>query len=160
MSLLEAAGRVFSSFNNQMWRFIYAKRITEQWTQLLDLLYEDNQLAARDITALVVAVSRKTSEYDGRHHITHQFDAHAVWENFALEGSIQGIVTHSMKGFDYEKARRQLAIPFIRNVVTAIIAIGRRRPREKLPARLQGREFAGGIKPLLEVVMAVGSLKE
>lgn len=78
MRLLEAARRVFSSFNNQMWRFIYAKRNTEHWTQLSDLLCEGNRLRAEDIAALVVVVSRKTFEYDGRHPITHQFDADAV----------------------------------------------------------------------------------
>jgi hypothetical protein len=43
--------------------------------------------------------------------ITHQFDAGAAWENLALEASIRGIVAHGIEGFDYDRARRDLAIP-------------------------------------------------
>ena len=35
MSLFEAARWAPSSFNNQPWRFIYAKRNTENWDRLL-----------------------------------------------------------------------------------------------------------------------------
>ena len=40
MSLFEAARWAPSSYNNQPWRFIYAKRNTESWNKLFDLLYE------------------------------------------------------------------------------------------------------------------------
>ncbi len=38
MSLFEAARWAPSSFNNQPWRFIYAKRNTEYWDSLFNLL--------------------------------------------------------------------------------------------------------------------------
>ena len=38
MSLFEAARWAPSSFNNQPWRFIYAKRNTLHWNKLFDLL--------------------------------------------------------------------------------------------------------------------------
>lgn len=38
MSLFEAARWAPSSFNNQPWRFIYAKRNTEHWDRLFNLL--------------------------------------------------------------------------------------------------------------------------
>jgi nitroreductase len=158
MSLFEAARWAPSSFNNQPWRFIYAKRNTEHWTRFLDLLYENNRVWAKDAAALVVVISRKTFEYDGRPSITHQFDAGAAWENLALEASIRGIVTHGMEGFDYEKARGDLAILDTYDVM-AMIAIGKRAPRENLAPMLREKEFPNSRKPLSEIVM-VGSFKE
>jgi len=152
MSLFEAARGAPSSFNNQPWRFIYAKRNTEHWTRLLNLLYEGNRVWAKDAAALVVVISRKTFEYDGRPSIIHQFDAGAACENLALEASIRGIVTHGMEGFDYKKARSDLAISDTYDVM-AMIAIGKRGPRENLPPKLREKEFPNDRKPLSEIVM-------
>jgi hypothetical protein len=80
-------------------------------SKFLNLLYEGNRVWAQDAAALVVVISRKTFEYNGRSPITHQFDAGAAWENLALEASIRGIVAHGIEGFDYDRTRRDLAIP-------------------------------------------------
>jgi nitroreductase len=66
MSLFEAARWAPSSFNNQLWRFIFAKRNTEHWTKFLNLLYEGNRVWAQDAAAFVVVISRNTFEYNGR----------------------------------------------------------------------------------------------
>lgn len=158
MSLFEAARWAPSSFNNQPWRFIFAKRNTTHWYKFLNLLNEGNRVWAKDAAALVVVISRKTFEYNGKPSITHQFDAGAAWENLALEASIRGIVAHGMQGFDYEKARKELGIPETYDVM-AMIAIGKRGSREKLPLELQEKEFPKDRKPLSEIVME-GSFKE
>lgn len=129
MSLFEAARWAPSSFNNQPWRFIYAKRNTEHWMKFLDLLSDSNRVWAKDAAVLVVVISRKTFEYDARSSITHQFDAGAAWENLALKASIRSIVTHGMEGFDYKKARSDLTISEAYDVM-AMIAIGKRASRE------------------------------
>ena len=152
MTLFEAARWAPSSFNNQPWRFIYAKRNTEHWDRFLSLLLEGNRLWAKNAAVLVVVVSRKTFEYDEKPSITHQFDAGATWENLALEASSRGLVTHGMEGFDYEKARRDLQIPDNFSVM-AMIAIGKRGPKENLPPKLQEKEFPNNRKPLEEIVM-------
>ena len=51
MSLFEAARWAPSSSNNQPWRFIYAKRNTEHWDKLFNLMVEGNKLWAK--TAIV-----------------------------------------------------------------------------------------------------------
>jgi nitroreductase len=56
MSLFEAARWAPSSYNNQPWRFIYAKRNTESWNKLFDLLYEGNKAWAKNATALVAFI--------------------------------------------------------------------------------------------------------
>ena len=72
-------------------------------------------------------------DYNGKPSITHSFDAGAAWENLALQGSLMGLVTHGMEGFDYEKAKKELEIPD-EYQVEAMIAIGRPgRKDKKLP---------------------------
>lgn len=152
MSLFEAAKWAPSSFNNQPWRFIYAKRNTQHWDRLLNLLYDGNRVWAKDAAVLVAVIARKNFEYDDRPSITHQFDAGAAWENLALEASLRGIVTHSMEGFDYERARVDLGISDKFDVM-AMIAIGKRGPKENLPLKLQEREYPNESKPLADIVM-------
>lgn len=152
MSLFEAARWAPSSFNNQPWRFIYAKKGTEHWDRLFNLMVDFNKGWTKDAAALVVVISSKNFEYNGKPSITHQFDAGAAWENLALEATSRGLVAHAMQGFDYEKARKELDVPDTYDVM-AMIAIGKRAPKERLPAKLQEREFPSNRKPLHEIVM-------
>ena len=75
----------------------------------------------------------------------------------ALEATTRGLVAHGMQGFDYEKARENLEIPDDFDVM-AMIAIGKRGPKENLPPNLQEKENPNDRKPLNEIVME-GSFK-
>ena len=84
MSLFEAARWAPSSYNNQPWRFIYAKRNTLHWNKLFNLLAEPNKVWTKNAAVLVVVISRKNFEHNEKYSITHQYDAGAAWENLAL----------------------------------------------------------------------------
>ena len=152
MSLFEAARWAPSSYNNQPWRFLYAKRNTPNWDVFFNLLVEGNKIWAKNAAVLVVIISSKNFEYNGKPSITHQFDAGAAWENLALEASSRGIVTHGMQGFDYEQARQNLNIPSDFDVM-AMIAIGIKGSHENLPPNLQDKEFPNDRKELNEIVI-------
>jgi nitroreductase len=152
MSLFEAARWAPSSYNNQPWRFIYAKRNTEHWARLFSLLADGNRTWAKNSALLVVVISRKNFEYNEKPARTHQFDTGAAWENLALEAFSRGIVAHGMQGFDYDKARIDLEIPTDFEVM-AMIAIGTKGPRENLPPELQEKEKLTDRKSLKDIVM-------
>ena len=57
-----------------------------------------------------------------------------------------------MQGFDYERVRKELEVPDNFDVL-AMIAIGKRGPRDQLPPQLQEREYPNDRKPLKEIVM-------
>jgi nitroreductase len=152
MSLFEAARWAPSSYNNQLWRFIYARRDTKHWDRLFNLLAEANKIWTKSAALLAVVISRKNFEYNEKPARTHQFDAGSAWENLALEASSRGIVAHGMQGFDYEKARVELGIP-IDFEVMAMIAIGKRGPKENLPPELQDKEKPTDRKPLKDIIM-------
>ena len=125
MGLFEAARWAPSSYNNQPWRFIYAKKDTKHWEVLFNLLVEGNKACAKNASVLIVVIARKNFEFNEKPARTNQFDAGAAWENIALEATFRGLATHGMQGFDYEKARKDLEIPDNFDVL-AMIAIGRR----------------------------------
>lgn len=152
MRLFEAARWAPSSYNGQPWRFIYAKRNSDSWDKLFNLMFDFNKSWAKNAAVLLVIISRKNFEHDEKPSVTHQFDAGAAWENLALQGETQGLVTHGMQGFDYEKARRDLSIPDTYDVM-AMVAIGKPAPKEILPLEVQEREQASDRKPLSEIIM-------
>ncbi|MDW3612079.1 MAG: nitroreductase family protein [Nitrososphaeraceae archaeon] len=152
MGLFEAARWAPSSYNNQPWRFIYAKRNTDHWQTLISLLVEGNKIWAQNAAVIVVVISRKNFEFNEKPAITHQFDAGAAWENLALEATSRGLVTHGMQGFDYKQAREELGVPENFDVM-AMIAIGKLGPKENLLLNLQEREYPSDRKPLEEIVM-------
>ena len=152
MGLFEAARWAPSSYNNQPWRFIYAKRNTENWDKIYSLMVEGNKIWAKNASVLVVVVSRKDFEYNEKPARTYQFDAGSAWENLALEATSRGLATHAMQGFDYNKAKVDLEVPENFDVM-AMIAIGKRGQKESLPSNLQKNEYPTDRKPLEEIVM-------
>lgn len=158
MSLFEAAKWAPSSFNNQPWRFLYARRGTENWELFFNLLVEGNKAWAKNAAALIVIISKKTFDQSGSPSRTHSFDAGAAWQNLALQGSLKGLVVHGMQGFDYDKAREVLNIPEVYEV-EAMVVVGKPGKKEELPDRLQQREIPSGRKKISEIVLE-GRFKE
>jgi nitroreductase len=139
MALFEAARWAPSSYNNQPWRFLYARKDTPAWHLFFDLMIDFNKGWTKNASALILAVSAKQFEHNGKPCRTHSFDTGAAWMALAIEGAARGLVVHGMEGFDYEKARRDLEIPDDHQV-EALIAVGKRAPAEKLPKELFDRE--------------------
>ena len=139
MVLFEAARWAPSSYNNQPWRILYARRETEHWPLFYDLLADANKVWAKNAAALLLFVSKTTFDYNGMPSITHSFDAGAGWENLALQGFLKGYVVHGMQGFDYERARVELRIPEEFRV-EAMAVVGRPGSKEDLPENLRQRE--------------------
>jgi nitroreductase len=151
LTLFEAARWAPSSYNNQPWRILYARRGTEHWQTFFGLLVEGNQAWAQHAAALVLFVSKETFDFNGQPYPTHSFDTGAAWQNLALQGWLKGFVVHGMQGFDYERARAELGIPEGFRV-EAMAAVGRPAPKETLPDRLRQREEPSGRKELSETV--------
>ncbi|OGP88408.1 MAG: nitroreductase [Deltaproteobacteria bacterium RBG_19FT_COMBO_43_11] len=157
-SLFEAAKWAPSSNNNQPWRFIYGRRNTKDWATFFNLLAEGNQGWAKNAAVLIVVISKTTFD-NGNIARTHSYDAGAAWENFALQGSLAGLVVHGMQGFDYNKAKEVLNIPDGYKV-EAMIAVGKKGKKETLPDYLQEREKPSDRKTIAEIAMEGGFKKE
>ncbi len=157
-TLFEAARWAPSSFNNQPWRFIYAKRDTPAWNTIFNLMVDANKKWAKNAAVLVVIVSKNDFEKTGKPSRTHSFDTGSAWENLALQGAAMNLVIHGMEGFDYERAKTALHIPDA-YTVEAMCAIGKLGSHEDLPDNLQDSEEPSNRKPISEFVFE-GSFKE
>ena len=150
MAIFEAGRWAPSSYNNQPWRFIYAKRNTKHWDTIFNLMVEFNQSWTKNASALVVVVSKKTFDFSGKPAQTHSFDTGAAWMSLALQATKQGLVAHGMQGFDYDKAKKALNVPDDYNV-EAMLAIGKQGKKDLLPKEMQDKEEPSDRKKLSEI---------
>lgn len=151
MSLFEAAKWAPSSYNNQSWRFIYAKKNTANWVKFFGLLGEFNQTWCKNAAALIVVVSKTTFDSNGKPSRTHSYDTGAAWANLALQASLNGLVAHGMEGFDYDRAKTELGIPDD-YTVEAMAAVGKPGKIEDLRPALRDMEAPSDRKKLAEIV--------
>ncbi len=124
LPLFEAARWAPSSFNNQPWRFHFALRNTHSFKDLYNLLVEKNQQWCQHAGCLIIVVSKKTFDHNGKPIKTHAFDTGAAWMGLAIEGINRGYVVHGMAGFDSERAEKYLQLTEEYHV-NAMIAIGK-----------------------------------
>ena len=158
MILFEAAKWAPSTYNTQPWRFLYAKRGTKEWEKFFNLLAEPNQVWCKNAAVLMVLISNKNFEYNGKPDGTHSLCSGSAWQNIALQASMNDFVTHGMAGFDYEKAKEILKIPDDYNV-EMMIAIGKPGKKEDLPEQLQKIEAPSDRKKIKEIAIE-GEFKE
>lgn len=150
-TLFEAGRWAPSTYNEQEWRFLYARRDTPQWQTFFDLLVEGNQAWCKNAAMLVVVVAHKVFALNGKPNPVHLFDVGAAFENIALQGTAMGLVVHGMQGFDFARAHSALQVPED-YAVAAMFAAGRPAEPEALPEPLREREKPSDRKPVTQIV--------
>lgn len=151
MSLFEAARWAPSSYNNQPWRYVYARRGDKEWDTFFGVLIEWNKKWCAKADTLVLVCSRNNFEHNNKPSITARFDTGASWMSLAVEAHSRNLVTHGMQGFDYASIRKALNIPDS-FTVEAMIAIGKPGDKEALPQEVKEKEVPSTRKPLEEIV--------
>jgi nitroreductase len=149
--LFEAARWAPSTYNEQEWRFLYARRDTPQWPLFLELLHEGNGAWCHRAALLSVVVAHKVFQRDGQPNPVHVFDSGLAYENLALQGAAMGLVVHAMQGFDFEQARKTLGVPDD-YAVSAMFAVGRPGNPADLEPALRQREAPSLRKPVREII--------
>jgi nitroreductase len=151
MALFEAARWAPSSYNNQPWRFVYARKGEKEWDTFLNFLVGANKEWCKDADTLVVILSKNNFEYNNKPSITARLDTGSAWMSLALEAHARDIVAHGMQGFDYDSVKSTLNIPDS-FTVEAMIAIGKQGDKDALPEELRKKETPSLRKPLNEIV--------
>lgn len=151
MSLFEAARWAPSTYNEQEWRFLYARRDTPHWQTFFDLLVEANQGWCDKAALLGLVVSHKVFSRNGKPNPVHTFDSGLAYENLALQGAAMGLVVHGMAGFDQDAARDKLKVPDD-YAVEAMFAVGRPGDQDDLSEEMREKEQPSGRKPVKEII--------
>lgn len=137
-SLFEAARWAPSSFNEQPWRFILARKESKKiFESLLNILSPQNRLFAQHAPVLLLAAAKINHAHGVNRHALH--DLGLAVANLTLQATHCGLGLHQMGGFDTGKAREVFAIPDEFEPVT-VIAIGFPGDPETLPETLKQKD--------------------
>lgn len=152
MPLFEAAKWAPSSYNNQPWRFILARRDTQEWETFFSLLMPGNQEWCKKAAVLIVVISHTVFERNGKPARTHSLDTGMACQNLSLEASNRSLACHFMSGFSYDKARDVLSIPE-EYAIEAMVAVGKIASPDELPENLRAIEKPSTRKPVTDILM-------
>jgi nitroreductase len=156
LSCLEAARWAASSYNEQPWRFIVARRQEPaEFARALDCLLEANQEWARHAGVLLLTVISKTFSRNGNPNRVAEHDLGLAMGNLTLQAMSLGLHVHQMAGVNLAKVRQTYGVPEGLEPVTAA-AIGYAGAAASAAAPALGERDAAprGRKPLAEFVFA------
>jgi nitroreductase len=128
----EAARWAASSFNEQPWRFIVGRRGDATFQKIVDALVPFNQDWAKHAPVLILSIARKHFAHNGQINRHSWHDTGAAMANFAVQITALGLHSHSMAGFDHEKAKAAFNIPDDFETV-AVTAVGYQGDPDSLP---------------------------
>lgn len=123
-SLFEAARWAPSSYNEQPWRFVVARREDgEDYERMLSCLMEGNREWAQHAPVLVLTVAAMKLARNGKPNGKALYDLGQATALLSVEATARGLFVHQMGGLDPGRARELYAVPGDYDVVTAL-AIG------------------------------------
>lgn len=140
LQLFEAARWAPSSYNEQPWRFILARRSdTASFQAMLECLTESNLSWAQHGNVLIMPIAKLFTSHN-HYHNRHAFhDVGLAVANLSVEATAHDIYLHQLGGFYVEKARETFAIPEEYEPVS-IIVLGYAGDLSLLPENLRQRE--------------------
>jgi nitroreductase len=152
-SLFEAARWAPSSYNEQPWNYIVAKKENpEEFQRLLSCLVDGNQVWAKAAPVLALGIAKLRFARNDQPNRAAIHDLGLAAGNLVVEATARGLWVHQMIGILPDKAREIYAIPEGYEPLTGI-AIGYAGDPRALPEGLRDRDLAcRPRKPLKEFV--------
>jgi hypothetical protein len=154
-ALFEAARWAPSSYNEQPWRYVVARRDEPlAFERLLSCLVDGNQAWAKHASVLALGITVTRFQRNGKPNAAAQHDLGLASACLTFEATLRGLAVHQMIGIVPERARELYAIPPEATALTAI-AIGYAGDPATLPQDLAERDRAARTRhPLAELVFA------
>ena len=123
-ALFEAARWAPSSYNEQPWRYIIARKDqSDEFNTMLSCLEDSNQDWAQHSSVLVLAFARMTFERNGKMNKAAFHDLGAAASFISFEATSRGIAVHQMIGLLPDAVKNKFKVPKEYEVLTAL-AIG------------------------------------
>lgn len=141
-SLFEAVRWAASSYNEQPWSYIVArKQDAEPYERILSCLVEGNQGWAKAAPVLALGCTSLKFSRNGKPNMAAQHDLGLAAGNLVLEATARGLAVHQMIGILPDKARVTFEVPEDVQVLTGL-AIGYASDPITLPDALKERDQA------------------
>lgn len=142
LSLFEAARWAASSYNEQPWSFLVArKEDSEEFERMLSCLVPPNQEWAKHAAVLVLTVISERFTRNEKPNRVALHDLGLAVGNLSFEATQRGIAVHQMAGILSERAQELYHVPEHHSVATGI-ALGHAAKLEELPEDVRARESA------------------
>lgn len=158
MAILEAARYAPSCFNEQPWRFMVADD-PKSLEVMRKVLMEKNYLWAKNAPVLILMLSKKQYEKNGKDNKYHDFDTGTAWGFLSLEAVRRGYQTHGMAGIKKKEARELFKIPEDIHII-GMIALGINGSIEDLDDMFIEDESPSSRKPLEDIVLRVDTFND
>ncbi len=141
-SLFEAVRWAPSSYNEQPWSFIVARRANAApFEKALSCLVEGNQAWAKNAPVLVLAITSTHFTRNGKPNAAAVHDLGLAAGNLCFEATARGIHVHQMIGILPDRVRELYSVPDGEEPLTAL-AIGYAADPESLDETLGARDKA------------------
>jgi nitroreductase len=152
-TIFEAARWAASSFNEQPWRFLVARKSDPvAFEKILHILLPFNQAWAKKAPVLFIMAAKRTFSHNSTPNSYAVHDAGQALAHVFLQATALGLHAHGMAGFDRDRARTELAIPEDYDLAAAV-ALGYLGSPDDLPEQQRQSETARRTrKPLDEIV--------
>lgn len=154
-SLFEAARWAPSSYNEQPWRYIVARKEDRaEFENLLSCLVEGNQVWAKHAAVLALGLTVQNFSKNNKDNRASEHDLGLADAAMNFEAVSRGLAVHMMIGIEPEKARQIYSIPAGVDSVVGI-AIGYAGTPEQAPESVRNRDLSPrSRKPLGEIVFS------
>ena len=123
LELAAAAQLTASCFNNQPWKFVFA-RSPGALAKVHDCLSKGNDWAKK-ASLIIAAFARKENDCVIKEREYYLFDLGQAVSALSLRATELGLVAHPIAGFDNEKVRLALGIPE-GNMVLTLVNVGKK----------------------------------
>ncbi len=121
--LAGAAQLSASCFNNQPWKFVFA-RSKESLAKVHECLSRNNDWV-KNASVIIAAFAKKENDCVIKEREYYLFDLGMAVSALLLRATELGLVAHPIAGFDNEKVRSALGIPE-GNMVLTLIIVGKK----------------------------------
>ena len=156
-SLLEAARWAASSFNEQPWTLLVARREDEaDFEKMLGCLMSGNRPWAENAGLLILTVARQTFTRNDRPNRSAAHDIGLAMGNLTLQATALDLWLHQMAGIELDKIRESYGIPEGYEPLTGI-AVGYAGALEDLPENYRAPETAPRERKLQSEFVFAGS---
>lgn len=111
-SILEAGRWSPSSYNEQPWAYIVARKSDEElYKKVLSCLVDQNQAWAKYAPVLILSFARTTFEKNGKENPHARHDVGAAAAYMTVQAASHGLFVHQMAGINEKVIRDQFSIP-------------------------------------------------
>ncbi len=140
-AIFEAARWAPSSYNEQPWSYIVAKKEnSDEFETLLSCLVEGNQDWAKSAPVLALGITKLTFARNNKPNRAALHDLGLATANLSLEATARGLSVHQMIGILPEKVKDLYEIPDGYEPLTSL-AIGYEGSPDTLPEEVRKRDL-------------------